>query len=135
MSPAEFGGFTLIYSILMFANCVQSGLITQPHNIFGANRRGADYVRYTASTAAAQLVLALGFALLTLLAWLIARAYRWEPGSSLPHLVLPLLAWQFQEFLRRVLYTEGRLTAVLVNDAISYGGQAVAIAHSWRWIG
>ncbi|MGE5667067.1 MAG: lipopolysaccharide biosynthesis protein, partial [Betaproteobacteria bacterium] len=126
--PAEFGGFTLVYSILLVANCVQSGLIIQPHNIFGANRRGADYIRYTASMAAAQLVLALGFILLTLLAWLIAHAYRWEPGSALPHLALPLLAWQLQEFLRRVLYTEGRLTAVLVNDAISYGGQAGAIA-------
>ena len=42
MSPWQFGGFTLIYSILLFANCVQSGLITQPHNIFCAYWCGAE---------------------------------------------------------------------------------------------
>ena len=58
LTQADFGGFTLVYSVLLFANSLQSGLVTQPHNILGATRRGEDYIRYTTSTAVSQLVLA-----------------------------------------------------------------------------
>jgi O-antigen/teichoic acid export membrane protein len=37
-----------------------------------------------------------------------------------------------QEFVRRVLYTEGRLAAAVVNDLVSYGGQTIAIVGLWR---
>ena len=58
LSQADFGYFTLVYSVLLFANSLQAGLVTQPHNILGATRRGTDYCRYTTSTAVSQLVLA-----------------------------------------------------------------------------
>ena len=32
LSQEAFGSFTLIYSVLLFANSLQSGLITKPHN-------------------------------------------------------------------------------------------------------
>ena len=40
LSQEAFGSFTLIYSVLLFANSLQSGLITQPHNILGVTRHG-----------------------------------------------------------------------------------------------
>src|SRR5678815_3258175 len=49
MGEARFGEFTLIYTALLFANMMQSALITQPHNVLGATRKGLDYIRYTTS--------------------------------------------------------------------------------------
>src|SRR4051812_33542354 len=37
-NSAEFGEFSLIYSALLFANVLQSTLITQPHNVLAATR-------------------------------------------------------------------------------------------------
>jgi O-antigen/teichoic acid export membrane protein len=47
-------------------------------------------------------------------------------------LALALTAWQLQEFVRRVFFTEVRAVAVCVNDVISYGGQLVGIMVLWR---
>src|ERR1700759_1411207 len=55
LHPEAFGAFTLVYSALLFPNVLQSTLITQPPNVIGAARTGADYVRYTTSTAITQL--------------------------------------------------------------------------------
>lgn len=123
-----FGLFVLAYMALLMAGTFQSGLITQPHNVLGAQRRRGAYRRYTAATAASQLtvaaVLAAGSLVATGVAWLV--------DSPLTPLLLPLapvvVAWQVQEFTRRVLYTEGRLHAALVNDGLSYGGQLVLLS-------
>jgi O-antigen/teichoic acid export membrane protein len=127
LSPTDFGGFTLVYSVLLFANSLQSGLITQPHNILGATRDGADYARYTTTTAVGQLILVAALALPTLAGWGVALAVGWDAAPLLAALAVSIVAWQLQEFARRVLYTEGRLAAAFANDLISYGGQALAI--------
>lgn len=132
MSPAAFGLFTLVYSILLFANSLQSGLVTQPHNVLGATRRGEDYRAYTATTAFSQLVLGGACAILSLSAWGVALARGWELAPLLLALAPAILAWQFQEFARRVLYTEGRVAGALVNDLIGYGGQSAAILALWQ---
>ena len=44
LHPEAFGSFVLAYSILLFANSLQSGLITQPHNLLGAGRRGDLFI-------------------------------------------------------------------------------------------
>lgn len=69
LSREDFGRFTLVYSILMFANALQSALVTQAHNVLGATRHGEDYDRYTTSTAIGQILLAAIAALLSLVAW------------------------------------------------------------------
>jgi O-antigen/teichoic acid export membrane protein len=132
LSRGEFGDFTLVYSALLFANSLQSGLVTQPHNILGATRRGEDYLRYTTSTAASQALLAAVGALLCLVAWGVARMAAWDVAPLLLALAPAMAAWQLQEFARRVLYTEGRVAAAFANDLLSYGGLALAIAALWR---
>src|SRR5439155_805329 len=125
---AAFGRFSIIYSILLFCNILQSTLITQAHNVLGTARSGLAYRRYTSSTGLGQLVL---IALVALLAMPFAAASSWS-GSALAPLLWALLpsivAWQLQEFVRRVLYTEGRYGAASFNDIISYGGQTVVLA-------
>jgi O-antigen/teichoic acid export membrane protein len=43
-----------------------------------------------------------------------------------------IVAWQLQEFIRRVLYTECRFAAAFWNDVISYGGQTILVAVLWH---
>ena len=128
MSPDEFGSFSLVYSVLLLANIVQSTLLTQPHNVLAANREGDEYRRYTTSTALAQLALAVAEALAMLAVAAAAYARHSPLAPMLLAMVPAIVGWQLQEFVRRVLYTEGRFAAAFWNDAVSYGGQLLAVA-------
>jgi O-antigen/teichoic acid export membrane protein len=131
LTPAEFGTFTLVYSALLLANIFQSTLITQAHNVLAADRAGRLYRRYTANTALGQLLLVGVEAGLALVVTGFAALKGW-PATPLLIWVAPLIvAWQLQEFGRRVLYTEGRFAAAFWNDCISYGGQVVVVAAFW----
>src|SRR5947208_16949040 len=66
LDSVEFGAFTLVYSAMLFANILQSSLVTQPHNVLAANRKGHDYATYTTSTAISQLLMVLLLAVLSL---------------------------------------------------------------------
>lgn len=132
LDRTDFGAFALVYAAIVFANSVQSALVTQPHNILGATRGGDDYRRYTTITAMSQLCLAALMALIALLSAVIAREAAWGIAPLLFPLVPAIVAWQLQEFVRRVLYTEGRLRAAMANDAVSYGTQAVAMVTLGR---
>lgn len=134
LTQDDMGGYVLVSTILLLFNSVQDGLITQPHNVIGPRLEGEAYRRYSASTAAAHFALAAGFAALTIVAWAVAAWYAWWPAPLLLALAPATLAWQTQELARRILYTEGRVAAAFVNDAIAYGGQAAAVALLW-WFG
>lgn len=130
-SPAEFGTFTLVYSALLFANILQVALVTQPHNVLGTSRLGEAYARYTTSCGIAQLLLVLLEGSIALIAAAIAWQAHWSAAAMLVALVPSIIFWQLQEFVRRVLYTEGRHAAAFANDLISYGGQTVVIGALW----
>ena len=132
MSLAAFGSFTLIYSVMLVANSLQDALITQPHNILGTTLRGEAYCRYTTSTAFVQLILLAMAASLVLAAAGFSYVADWQAAPLLLALAPSIVAWQLQEFTRKVLYTERRLAAAFCNDVISYGGQTVAIAALWH---
>jgi O-antigen/teichoic acid export membrane protein len=122
-----FGRFTLVYSALLFANIFQVALITQPHNVLGTAREGDDYRRYTTSTLLFQFLLIALEAALALGAAGVAY-YGGYPTTALLFSLIPAIAgWQLQEFVRRVLYTEGRYFDAFWNDVLSYGGQAVLV--------
>ncbi|HUY99044.1 MAG TPA: oligosaccharide flippase family protein [Thermomicrobiaceae bacterium] len=132
LGEAAFGTFTLVYTLLLFANSFQDALVNQPHNVIGPTRHGDDYTSFTASTGVGQLLLAAVATALALLSAGVARALGSGVAPLFVALAASVFAWQLQEFLRRVLYTEGRLGAAFVNDIIAYGFQAVGIAAFWR---
>jgi len=127
LDQAEFGAFSVIYAGLLFANILQSTLITQPHNVLGATRSGDDYRRYTSSTAAAQLGIVAILALLLLPLTIVALLRGWATAPMLVAVIPAVVFWQLQEFVRRVLYTEQRYSRAFANDLIGYGGQTVAL--------
>ena len=125
LSPADFGTYALAYSGLWALNSVQASLITQPHSVLASHRDPAEYGSYTSATAVMQVALTAAIGLPILVAGLVALAL--GLGPVLLMVGLAVVAWQAQEFFRRVLYFEGRMPAVIALDVISYGGQLAAI--------
>lgn len=134
LSKSAFGEFSLVYAGLLFANLLQSALVTQPHNVLGASLWITDrnsYRRYTTSSAAGQLSITALEILAAIVLAIIGHTMRWSFQPLLIALIPAVAAWQFQEFIRRVLYTESRTGAALINDVVSYGGQGAWIAVLW----
>ncbi len=127
LSPTDFGAFTLAYTAIQFANSLQAALVTQPHNVLGATRSGNEYVSYTVATAISQVFFTGIVAFLAAAGAVIAYLAGWSIAPLLLALILALVAWQLQEFARRVFYTEDRLALACTNDLVSYGAQAVVI--------
>jgi O-antigen/teichoic acid export membrane protein len=127
LTPPDFGAFVLAYTGLVLLNGLQTALVTQPHNVLGHGRTFAEYPAYTSSTAAGQALFTAPFAALALFAAFATQALGADVAPILFALVPALIAWQAQEFVRRVLYTEGRLRSVAVTDVLSYGGQVAVL--------
>jgi O-antigen/teichoic acid export membrane protein len=132
LTKSAFGSFVLVYTGLLFANSLQSALITQPHQALSAQRDPDDYRRYTTATGLQQLVLVAVLSTAALVSAVVAWLAGWSFANLLLVSVPALVAWQLQEFVRRVLYTEERHKAVWVNDIVSYGGQLLGIILLWR---
>ncbi len=124
---AEFGTFSVIYGVLLLCNILQSTLITQAHNVLGSLRSGKDYRKYTASSAVQQFIIVAIEAILVVPIVLFAYLRGWSSLAMLIALIPSIVAWQLQEFVRRVLYTEGRFGDAFLNDIVSYGGQTIII--------
>jgi O-antigen/teichoic acid export membrane protein len=127
LSPADFGLFVLAYAVLLFVGGIQSGLVTQPHNVLGATQTRDQYARYTTSTAVAQIAFAGCAGAVALAAAGMSTVLSLSVTPLLFALTPAVIGWQFQEFVRRVLYTERRPHDALANDVLSYGGQATLV--------
>jgi len=132
LAPREFGYFVLAFTILQSAGTLQGALITRPHNVLGAIRRGSEYADYSTTAAATQIGFTGLLALIAALGAGIAAAVGFSHASLFLALTPALIGWQLQELGRRMLYTEGRLAAAFANDVVSYGAQAVALVALWR---
>jgi O-antigen/teichoic acid export membrane protein len=124
--PREFGYFALVFTLLQSLGALQLALVTRPHNVLAASRKGNDYIRFTTTTVGYQLMFTALAACALLLGGAIAGAAGFGRTTLLYVAAPTLVAWQLQELGRRILYTEGRLRDALANDAVSYGAQAVA---------
>ncbi len=127
LEPSQFGAFVLAYGALLFLNGIQTGFVTQPHNVLGQGKTGDVYRDYTLSTAAGQVVFTGVAAALALGAALVVWAAGGSAAGLLFALVPALVAWQLQEFTRRVLYTETRMRTAFAIDVVGYGGQVALV--------
>jgi O-antigen/teichoic acid export membrane protein len=131
LSPSLFGSFTLIYSALLLANIFQSTLVTQAHNVLALSRADEHFRRYTGNTLFSQIALVTIEAILALVVAFIAGAKGYPATTLILWLAPACVAWQMQEFVRRVMYTECRFAAAFWNDCLSYGGQMLLFALFW----
>ncbi|MDP9278568.1 MAG: hypothetical protein M3P00_04045, partial [Gemmatimonadota bacterium] len=127
LGSSEFGAFVLAYTALLFLNGIQTALVTQPHNVLGQNRQEGDYIRYTSSTALVQVVFSAVLSVVALVSALAAAKFASHAAAILLALAPVITAWQLQEFVRRILYTEGRLATAFAVDLVSYAGQVAVL--------
>lgn len=125
------GDFTHIHSLLLLLNTLQIALVIQPLNVLAATLRGTDYRKFTTSMAVGQIILAIALAGLALVAAAVTYALGLHAAPLLLALAPAIVAWQLQEFVRRVLYTEDRLRTAFVNDLICYGGQMASMCAAF----
>lgn len=131
LGPAGFGVFSLVYGGMLFANSLQGALIIQPHSVLSAARQGQAYADYTLTSALTQIAFAVAAAGLSVIAALVSWHMAWPVTTLLLALAPCTLAWQFQEYVRRVLYNERRIAEAFLNDLICYGGQTLLVGALW----
>lgn len=134
LSPGSFGQFVVWYTLLQLCSIIQSSSITQPHNILGTVRTGSAYQRFSGTVAGLQLGLIGLLGMVAIVVFPVLIAFDLVRPRFAFALLAALPAWQFQEFLRRMLYTEGRTFSAFANDLLSYGLQA-AIVVIWTVLG
>ena len=125
LSLEDLGVFSLAYAAMWAVNTIQGSLITQPFGVLAARRDVTEYRRYTSATGLMQVALMLVIGVPVM----VVGALLPDPGAGSILIVVgfTIIAWQSQEFLRRILYVEGRMPEVVGIDIISYGGQFAVI--------
>ncbi|MFL5751016.1 MAG: lipopolysaccharide biosynthesis protein [Chloroflexota bacterium] len=126
MPTADFGTYALAWTGIWALNSVQSSLITQPYSVLAARSDEAAYRGYTTATGRMQVVMTLAVSVPIVAVGLVAVGV--GVGPVLVAVGLAVMGWQAQEFMRRVLFFEGRFRAVGALDVVSFGGQLAAIA-------
>jgi O-antigen/teichoic acid export membrane protein len=122
----------LVFTALQTCGILQGALLSRPHNVLGAVRRGRDYADYSTTTALAQVALAAALALLAAIAAGLGYLSGMSDARLLVACIPAVAAWQLQELGRRMLYTERRLGAAFASDLVAYGGQGVALVLLMR---
>jgi O-antigen/teichoic acid export membrane protein len=128
LGPAAFGLFALFYLILGLIESVQDSLITTPHTVISASKNEDTYRIYTSSVAIVQFTFAGISAGVIVLASVVALVL----SSTLVPVILALAFTSFasltQQFTRRVLYTESRFGAALIQDVLAHGLRLLMLA-------
>jgi len=119
-SPTELGIYGVGFTSLRLVRSIQEGLCIQPLNTFGAAQDEDAFRRYATSTSLLQILLALlSAASVSLAGWLALRLGNDVAGPTLIALGPAFLWWQLQEYVRRMLYTRGRVLAAAFNTAVA----------------
>jgi O-antigen/teichoic acid export membrane protein len=119
-SPTELGIYGVGFTSLRLVRSIQEGLCIQPLNTFGAAQDENAFRRYATSTTLIQVLLAVVSALgVSLAGWMVLRLGNDVAGPTLLALGPAFLWWQLQEYVRRMLYTRGRVLAAALNTALS----------------
>ena len=127
LSINSFGQFVLINTGLQIVLSFQGPLITQPHNVLAFRHGDGNYRTYTSTCLFAQAALALLTLVVLSMIGAIIAAWDRSSGTLILFMAFAAMAWQGQEFFRRVMYTEERPAGAFVNDVASYGGQVLLI--------
>ena len=128
VGPREFGSYSLALTLVLFVMSFQTALLNKPFVVISVARRGDSYREYVTSVLWAQLGFGAVVNLLVLPLALLAYLLGYGEAAALLAVTGPVIAaWGLQEYLRQVLYVERRLKAARVNDAVSYGGQLIAV--------
>ena len=130
VDPTQLGVYGVGFVTLRLVRAVQDGIIVQPMNVFGASMTQDDFKRYASSTSIFQIALALiSASLVAFLGWVLIELGNDTAGPTLFTLWLPFLWWQFQEYLRRMLYTRGKVLYAVITSLIGNGARIALMVY------
>jgi O-antigen/teichoic acid export membrane protein len=120
ITPTQLGVYAVGFTAIFFVRAVQEGVIIQPLNAMGAVLELPEFRRYVSTTGIFQLGIALTTALaVALLGWILTTTGNDTAGPAMATLWFALLAWQLQEYLRRLFYTCGEVWRAVLNTILS----------------
>ena len=118
--PTEFGIFSVGLDAVHLVRAFQEGLIITPLNTYGAPMEHDDFKRYVSTSALFQLILAaLSAVAAATLGYILTITGNDKAGPAIFSLWFLFSTWQLQEFVRRVLYTRGKVGPAIVNTIIT----------------
>ena len=130
VDPTQLGVYGVGFVTLRLVRAVQDGIIVQPMNVFGAGMSQEDFKRYASSTSLFQIALVfISAAAVAFLGWALIELGNDTAGPTLFTLWLPFLWWQFQEYLRRMLYTRGKVFSAAITSVIGNGARIALMLY------
>lgn len=120
VTPTELGVYGVGFTTLRLVRAVQEGFTIQPLNALGAALEARTFARYATATSLIQGALGLASAgAAALVGWVLFRQGNDTAGPAVFALWSPFLFWQWQEYVRRLLYARGDVTGALLNSALA----------------
>ncbi len=130
VDATQLGVYGVGFVTLRLMRAVQDGLIVQPMNVFGAGKTQDEFKRYASATSLFQIALAiLSAAAVAVCGWILIEMGNDTAGPTLFILWLPFLWWQLQEYLRRMLYTRGKVRSAVITSIISNGARLALMIY------
>jgi len=130
VDPTQLGVYGVGFVTLRLVRAVQDGLIVQPMNVFGAGMPQDEFKRYATSTSLFQIALAiLSATIVAVCGWALIELGNDTAGPTLFILWLPFLWWQLQEYLRRMLYTRGKVLSAVITSVIGNGARIALMIY------
>jgi len=125
LSAERFGEFAVAFSFITVIMALGTAALSQPFVVLSARHEGSKYRRYLASTMSAQIIFVIMVSIPIAIASMLAFGIGWRLAGLVAIIIPAIGAWQIQDFIRQVFYTENRLRSAFINDIISYGGQTL----------
>jgi O-antigen/teichoic acid export membrane protein len=122
LTQTDYGAFTLIFGLLLLLQVFNTTLVFYPLTIQSA-APGAARRNLICSC-----FIFLPLLLLPLSLAIAAGLLIFRHGDLIAPVLVWFVAWQLQEALRRMLFSEFRHRAAVIGDAVSYLGQVVIVA-------
>ncbi|MBX2860470.1 MAG: hypothetical protein KTR14_04500 [Vampirovibrio sp.] len=126
----DFGRFTLIWMVVLFVNAIQYAQTVSPMMSIGPKLSGAEASQFYGATLVQSLALLMVFLLVIYIGCTVCESF--FPQGQIEKLMTPLLlvvtAFQCQDLIRRLFFTQGKVVLAFINDLISYIGQIIVLS-------
>ena len=119
-SPTEVGVYGVGFTALRLVRSVQEGMTIQPMNVIGAGMDEEEFRHYATGTSLMQIIMALLSAAIVAVGGRVLIATGNDvAGPTLFSLWFVFLWWQLQEYIRRMMYTRGKVFNAVVNTFLA----------------
>ncbi|HEX3721167.1 MAG TPA: polysaccharide biosynthesis C-terminal domain-containing protein [Nitrolancea sp.] len=122
LSPSNFGLYVLLFGAMLFLNTVHASFVVYPLSVRGARLDEPALGAMTGTFLFLTLLCAISLAPI-----LIGVSGVFGTIALAPWAIVALLAWEWQETIRRALFAELRHRAAIPGDVVAYLGQAALI--------